>query len=79
MHELNSGIVCVDAFGQRGRFRAEDRLPRLLDDIEAIVDAQSQTDPRFRTQRLYTRLSAAVVRRQLIELKGYSPDEVPAI
>jgi hypothetical protein len=79
MHELNSGIVCVDAFGQRGRSRAEERLPRLLDDIEAIVDAQSQADPRFRAQRLYTRLSAAVVRRQLIELKGYSPDEVPAI
>jgi hypothetical protein len=79
MHELDSGIICLDAFSQRGRLRAEERLPHLLNDIKAIVDGQSQTDPRFRTQRLYTRLSAAVVRQQLLEQKGYSPDEVPAI
>jgi hypothetical protein len=79
LHELESGIVCLDAFSQRGRFRAEERLPHLLDDIRAIVDGQSQTDPRFRTQRLYTRLSAAVVRRLLIEQKGYAADEVPAV
>jgi hypothetical protein len=79
MHELESGIVCLDAFSRRGRLRAEDRLPHLLEDIKALVDAQSQTDPRFRTQRLYTRLSAAAVRRQLVEQKGYSEDEAPAI
>ena len=41
------------------------------------MDSQSQTDPTFRTQRLYTRLSAAEVRRQLIAQKGYSADELP--
>jgi hypothetical protein len=79
MHELDSGVVCLDAFSQRGQLRVEERLPHLLEDIKAIVDGQSQTDPRFRTQRLYTRLSAAVVRQQLIEQKGYSVDEIPAI
>jgi hypothetical protein len=79
LHELDSGIVCLDAFSQRGRLRAEERLPHLLEDIRAIVDSQSQTDPRFRTQRLYTRLSAAVVRQQLIEQRGYAEEEVPAI
>src|SRR5262249_60258847 len=64
MHELDSGIVCLDAFSQRGRHRAEERLPHLLEDIKALVDSQSQTDPRFRTQRLYTRRSAAVVRQK---------------
>jgi hypothetical protein len=78
-HEMASGIRCVDAFSLRGRLRAEERLPHLLDDIRALVDAQSQTDPRFRTARLYTRLSAAVVRQQLIEQKGYAPGEVPAV
>jgi hypothetical protein len=34
-------------------------LPNLLTDIAAIVDSQSQADPQFRTQRLYTRLDAA--------------------
>src|SRR3954468_6128471 len=59
MHELTSGIRCVDAFCARGRNRAEEHLPTLLPDIKAIVDAQCQTDPTFRTQRLYTRLTAA--------------------
>jgi hypothetical protein len=79
MHEVQTGIACVDAFSLRGRRRAEDHLPRLLDDLKAIVDSQSQTDPRFRTDRLYTRLSAAEVRRQLIERKGYSKGEAPAV
>jgi hypothetical protein len=79
MHELRTGITCVDAFALRGRRRAEAHHPRLLDDLKAIVDSQSQTDPRFRTDRLYTRLSAAEVRRQLIERKGYREDEVPAV
>ena len=52
-------------------------LPRLLDDIRAIVDGQSQTDPQFRTQRLYTRLSVEEVRRQLIAQKGYTSANCP--
>jgi hypothetical protein len=51
----------------------------LLSDIQAIVDSQSQTDPRFRTTRLYTRVSAAEVRRQLIAHKGYTDDELPTV
>jgi hypothetical protein len=42
------------------------------------VDSQSQTDPSFKTNRLYTRLSAAAVRCQLIEEKGYSSEELPS-
>lgn len=78
MHELRSGITCCDAFTCRGRLRAEERLPDLLADIRAIVGGQSQTDPRFRTQRLYTRLTAEEVRRQLLLHKGYPADELPA-
>ena len=78
-HELDSGFICLDAFSARGRKRAEDHLPHLLDDLAAIVDSQSQTDPRFRPQRLYTRLSAAEVRRQLIAQKGYQDAELPTV
>jgi hypothetical protein len=76
-HELESGVTCVDNFAARGRKRAEDHLPNLLTDITSIVDRQSQTDPQFRTNRLYTRLSAAEVRRQLIAHSGYTDDELP--
>ena len=79
MHELVSGCMCLDAFSARGRKRAEEHLPNLLHDIQAIVDSQSQADPQFRTHRLYTRLSAAEVRRQLIARKGYSDEALPTV
>ena len=75
--ELESGLHCVDAFAARGRQPAEAHLPHLLRDIKALVDGQSQADPQFRTQRLYTRLTAAEVRRQLIAQKGYTDAELP--
>jgi hypothetical protein len=75
--EVTSGFTCVDAYHARGRKRAEDHLPTLLADITAIVDCQSQADPQFRTTRLYTRLSAAEVRRQLILQQGYTDAELP--
>ncbi len=79
MHELESGFICVDAFNARGRKRAEEHLPNLLVDIKAIVDSPSQVDPQFRTNRLYTRLDSAEVRRQLIEQKGYQEEELPTV
>ena len=78
-HELTSGITCLDAFAARGRKRAEAHLPRLLPDITAIVDSQSQADPQFRTTRLYTRLTAVEVRRQRIAHKGYTDDVLPTV
>jgi hypothetical protein len=63
----------------RGRKRAEAHLPNLLTDLQAIVDSQSQTDPQFRTTRLYTRLTAAEVRRQLIAQQGYTDAELPTV
>ncbi len=77
MHEVDSGITCLDAFGARGRKLAEDHLPHLLKDIRAIVDVQSQTDPQFKTNRLYTRLTTAEVRRKLIAKCGYADEELP--
>ena len=77
MQELERGISIIDAFKLRGRKPIEQHLPTLLEDIGSIVDPQSQTDPSFNSTRLYTRLSAAEVRRQLIELKGYRDEELP--
>jgi hypothetical protein len=77
MHELDSGMTCVDAFHCRRRKPAEAHLPRLLDDIRAIADGQSQADPKFQTNRLFTRISAAEVRRQLIATKGYTDEQLP--
>ncbi len=77
MHELQSGIMCVDAYTARGRKRSEEHLPNLLTDLKAVVDGQSQADPQFRTNRLYTRLSVAEIRRQLIARYGYTDEQLP--
>ena len=78
MKELNTGIICIDAFKQRGRKSIEEHIPNLLLDIMEIVDGQSQTDPSFKTNRLYTRLSAREVRHQLLIQKGYEDSQLPS-
>lgn len=76
-HVLEQGIICLDAYALRGRKSSEDHLPNLFAAITTIVDGQSQADPQFRSTRLYTRLTATEVRRQLIAQKGYREDELP--
>src|SRR5260370_10328722 len=41
-HELEHGIICINAYASRGRKRSEEHLPNLLSDITAIVDVQSR-------------------------------------
>ena len=76
MTELWSGEAIPDGYSRSGRKKVETNLPDLLEDIRAIVDPQSQTDPSFKSTRLYTRISTAEVRRQLL-IKGYQDDYLP--
>jgi len=76
--ELLGGVTGHDDFASRGRLRAEEHLPDLLADIHDIATGHSQTDPRFRTLRLYTRLTGEEVRRRLMA-KGYSDAELPCV
>jgi hypothetical protein len=78
MSELASGEPIKDGYERSGRKRVEVKLVNLLQDIQAIVEPQSQADPSLRSTRLYSRLSAAEVRRQLIEQQGYSEAELPS-
>lgn len=75
--EWDGQFCLLDQFAERGRKTSETNLPNLLEDIRQIADEASQTDPTFQSMRLYTRLSAAEVRRQLIEQKGYSDEQLP--
>jgi hypothetical protein len=78
MRELETGFICYDNYAARGRKRTEERLPHLLKDMRAIAEQHSQTDPSFQSTRLYLRLSAASVREQLIQQKGYTDAELPS-
>lgn len=74
--EVKSGISIKDKFEERGRLKAEEKLPNLLSDIQKIVDPSSQVDPSLKSTRLYTRLTPSEVRKQLLNL-GYQDSELP--
>ena len=77
LDEWEGQFCYIDRGYLRGRKRAEEHLPKLLEDMEDIADQFSQTDPTFRTTRLYTRITAAELRVQLIAQKGYTEEELP--
>jgi hypothetical protein len=78
LRELHSGITCLDNFSARGRKPAESHSPTLFQDIRDLVTDHLQTDPTFQTTRLYCRLSAAEVRKQLLQRKGYTDEQLPS-
>jgi hypothetical protein len=61
----------------KGRKKTEFHLPSIKEDISNILESQSQTDPKFQTNGLYTRLSVSEIRKQLIEKYDYTDDELP--
>ncbi|NEO02451.1 MAG: hypothetical protein F6K50_46020 [Moorea sp. SIO3I7] len=77
LHERRTGITCVDNYQARGRKQTEQRLPNLEGDIRDLVDGHAQADPKFQSTFYYARVSARAVREALIEVKGYTEDELP--
>ncbi len=78
MGELQNGQPLIDGRKRSGRKRVEATLPNLLGEIKSIVEPKSQTDPSFKSTRLYTRITSEEVRRQLILQYGYSDKELPS-
>ena len=70
LRELGTGIGCMDNFSARGRHRTEEKDPALEAAIRALVDPQSQTDPKFQSAFLYTRVTGEKVRQLLIDRGG---------
>ena len=77
--ELESSQVQEDNFSARGRKKIEEHLPNLLKDIQDIVKPGSQADPTFRTNQLYTPLTAKSVHESLIKQKDYTNEQLPSI
>lgn len=75
-YELQHGAF-HDQYSRRGRKKAEEHLPSLLDDMRRIVEPDSQPDPTFETRHRYRRISAPGVREQLLEAYGYSEAACP--
>ncbi len=75
--ELRSGIKCWGNFSARGRYRTEEVLPHLEEDLRSLVDPQSQVNPKFQSPFAYTRMTAKAVRQALIDHKEYASEELP--
>ena len=77
--EIKSGKKIEDKFNLRGRKKSTEKLPQLKEHIKAILDSQSQADPKFQTDRLYTNISIGEIRKQLMRQYDYTNEELPTI
>ena len=77
LHELRTGITCVEHFSARGNRKSEEKQPRLEQDIRALAEPESQVDPKFQSPFLYTRITAKGMRKALIEQNGWPDEDLP--
>ena len=77
LHELRTGIVCVDNFKARGNKKTEEKNQQLKVDICSLAEPESQIDPKFQTTFKYTRITAKAMRKALIEKKGWKDQNLP--
>ena len=75
--EIESGEKIEDRFDLRGRKKTTELLPELESQIKEILDSQSQADPKFQTDRLYTNMSIGEIRKELIKQYGYTDEGLP--
>lgn len=78
INEFKSGMVCMNDLSLRHKPKTEDKIPELLTDIQAIMEPQSQSEPRLRTTLLYTNVTAQAVRDALL-VKGWTEDGLPSV
>ena len=79
LHEINSGINCIDNFRGRGRKKEEDKNPKLISHIEAIVEGYVQADPSMDSERMYIKITAPAVLKQLTKQFNYELDALPSV
>lgn len=75
--ELKENKPIEDANNKKGRQSTLKKLPNIETDIREIAESQSQIDPKFQSERLYTKLTIKEIKKQLIEKKGYTDKELP--
>jgi hypothetical protein len=78
MHELRTGITCKNDLSQRRKPKTEEKYPKLLIDIQELMEPECHADPHLRTTLAYTDKTAASVCKALVE-KGWSPEIVPSV
>lgn len=78
MDELRTGIICHNDLSQRRKPKTEEKYPKLLVDIQELMEPECHADPHLRTTLAYTDKTAASVREALVA-KGWSQEIVPSV
>jgi transposase len=78
IREAETGTECPDNFQGRGRKKTEDKFPNMEKDIRDIADPHSQSDPDFKNDFLYIKITAKAVRDAPVREKGYKESELPS-
>jgi hypothetical protein len=76
--EFQSGITCINDTANRKKPKAEEKEPKLLDDIHVIMTPQSQADSHLRNTLLYTNMTAQAVYDSLRKM-GWSKKSLPTV
>lgn len=78
IHEYQTGITCVNDISARGKPRTEDKHPKLLAEIQTIMEPHSESQASLRTTLLYTNMTAKTVHEALIK-KGWPEQSLPSV
>ncbi len=77
LKESETGIYRRDNFQAEGRKKTEEKPKNLRKDIRDIAEPHTQTDPDFRHDRLYIKITAKAVRESLIREKDTEMKNFP--
>lgn len=77
LHELRTGIICVDNTAARGHRPTEEQRPQLAEDMRSLVEPHSQVDPKFPSPFCSTRMTAKAMRQTLIDQKSWQDGHLP--
>jgi len=78
IHEYQTGIACVNDISTRVKPKTEDKHPKLLAEILAIMEPHSESESSLRTTLLYTNMTAKTVHEALVQ-KGWSEQSLPSV
>ena len=78
MHEYQTGIACVNDISSRVKPKTEDKYPKLLAEIQTIMEPHSESESSLRTTLLYTHLTAKTVHEALVQ-KGWPTQSLPSV
>lgn len=71
INEFRCGLTCVSDESERRKPKSEEKNPKLIEDIQKIMEPRSQAEPRLRTTLLYTNMTAQSVYDALVA-EGWS-------